>query len=241
MGQLIRSKGQGAFRKMNIVQQIPVLMLALALWAGHAQGQVAPSAAEVAGYSGLHAAAHAGDLSGVNRLISAGADVQKTDGHGRTALHVAAFASHDPVVSALVAAGADPNRIENGKYDIITIAAVANDAEMVRTAVKAGGSAKNITSIYDGTALIAAAHLGNWESVQVLIEAGAPLDHVNNLGWTALIEAVVLGDGGPRHVKTARLLIEAGADRSTTDRNGKTPLELARLRGYDEMIRVLMP
>ena len=145
---------------MNIVQQIPVFMIVLVLWAGHAQGQVAPSATEVAGYSGLHAAAHTGDLPGVNRLISAGADVHNTDGHGRTALHVAAFASHDRVVTALAAAGADPNRLENGRYDIITIAAVANDAEMVSTAVKAGGSAKNITSIYDGTALIAAAHLG---------------------------------------------------------------------------------
>lgn len=226
---------------MNIVQQIPVLMVVLALWASQAQGQVVPSQTEVAGYSGLHAAAHAGDLSEVNRLISAGTDVQATDGHGRTALHVAAFASHDQVVSALATAGADPNRLEHGKYDIITIAAVANDAEMVRTAVEAGGSAKNVTSIYGGTALIAAAHLGNWESVQVLIEAGAPLDHVNNLGWTALIEAVVLGDGGPRHVKTARLLIEAGADRAIADRNGKTPLELARMRGYGEMIRVLTP
>jgi ankyrin repeat protein len=110
---------------------------------------------------------------------------------------------------------------------------------MVRTAVKAGGNAKNITSIYDGTALIAAAHLGNWESVLVLIEAGASLDHVNKLGWTALIEAVVLGDGGPRHVKTAKLLVEAGADRSIADRNGKTALELARMLGYEEMIRAL--
>ena len=52
-------------------------------------------------------------------------------------------------------------------------------------------------SPYDGTALIAAAHLGHHEVVRALVEAGAPLDHVNNLGWTALIEAVILGDGGP--------------------------------------------
>ena len=180
-------------------------------------------------------------MAKINLLIRSGADLRQTDGRGRTALHVAAFASHDKVVTVLAQAGADPNRLQNDKYDIITIAAVANDADMVRTAVNAGGSAKNITSIYAGTALIAAAHLGNWESVQVLIEAGAPLDHVNNLGWTALIEAVVLGDGGPRHVKTARLLVEAGADRSITDRNGKTPLELAQERGYTEMVSALTP
>ncbi len=240
MGHFSCSKGKDAFQKMNIVQQIPVLMLALALCANQAQGQTAPSATEIAGYSGLQVAAHTGDVSEIDRLISAGANLEQTDGHGRTAMHIAAFASHDDIVMALARAGADPNRLEHGKYDIITIAAVANDAEMVRSAVKAGGSAKNITSVYDGTALIAAAHLGHWESVEALIAAGAPLDHVNNLGWTALIEAVLLGDGGPRHVKTARLLVEAGADRSITDRNGKTPLELAKMRGYENMVRALM-
>ncbi len=223
------------------MQRIPVLIFAVLCWATQAQGQVAPSATELANYDGLHAAAHEGDVARIKSLIGSGADLKQTDGRGRTALHVAAFASHDKVVTVLAQAGADPNRLQYDKYDIITIAAVANDADMVRTAVNAGGSAKNITSIYGGTALIAAAHLGNWESVQVLIEAGAPLDHVNNLGWTALIEAVVLGDGGPRHVKTARLLVEAGADRSVTDRNGNTPLELARMLGYEDMIRVLMP
>lgn len=240
MSQYTSSKGKGVIQKMNIVQRIPALVLVLALCANQAHGQTAPSATEIAGYNELQAAAHSGDVSEINRLISAGANLEQTDGNGRTAMHIAAFASHDEVVMALARAGSDPNRLDNGKYDIITIAAVANDAEMVRSAVKAGGSAKNITSVYDGTALIAAAHLGHWESVEVLIAAGAPLDHVNNLGWTALIEAVVLGDGGPRHVKTARLLVEAGADRSITDRNGNTPLDLARMRGYTEIIRMLM-
>ncbi len=178
-------------------------------------------------------------MARINSLIGSGADVTQTDGRGRTALHVAAFASHDKVVAALAQAGADPNRLQFDKYDIITIAAVANDFAMVRTAINAGGSAKNITSIYSGTALIAAAHLGNWESVQVLIEAGAPLDHVNNLGWTALMESVVLGDGGPDHVETARLLVAAGADRSIGDNAGVTPLEHALARGYDQMVKVL--
>ena len=67
---------------------------------------------------------------------------------------------------------------------------------MLKIALAGGGSARNITSRYDGTALIAAAHLGHAEIVRVLIEAKAPLDHVNNLGWTALMELVVLGNGG---------------------------------------------
>jgi ankyrin repeat protein len=102
-----------------------------------------------------------------------------------------------------------------------------------------GASAKNVTSRYEGTALIAAAHLAHTEVVGTLIRAGAPLDHVNNLGWTALIEAIVLGDGGPRHTETLRALIEAGANINLADRNGQTPLALARLRGYGAMVKVL--
>ena len=106
---------------------------------------------------------------------------------------------------------------------------------MVKLAVRLGGDPANVTSVYDGTALIAAAHLGHVEVVKALIEANAPLDHVNNLGWTALLEAVILGDGGPRHVETARALVAGGADARIADRHGLTPLDHARRRGYDEM------
>jgi ankyrin repeat protein len=201
--------------------------------------QVPPSPAEVAGYTGLHAAAWAGDIPEIRRLAAAGADMDSTDGRGRTPLHVAAFASHEEAVAALVELGADPNRLENDKYDIITIAAVAGDAKMVRVAASVGGNSANVTSIYDGTALIAASHLGHVEVVSALIEAKAPLDHINNLGWTALLESVILGDGGPRHVATARALVAAGADVSIADRQGRTPLDHARQRGYTEMIALL--
>ena len=82
--------------------------------------------------------------------------------------------------------GADPNALDAQRYDIITIAAVNNDLEMLKIALEGGGNARAITSPYDGTALIAAAHLGHVEIVRTLIAAKAPLNHVNNLGWTAL-------------------------------------------------------
>ena len=104
----------------------------------------------------------------------------------------AAFASNENALTAIAEAGADMNALDYQLYDAVTIAAVANDPEMVRHAIALGNRPDLITSIYVGTALIAAAHLGHHEVVAVLIEAGAPLDHVNNLGWTALIEAVVL-------------------------------------------------
>ncbi len=216
---------------------LAALFLAASLPA--ATAQTPPGAAETAAYTGLHRAAHDGDLDAISRLIAEGADLEARDGNGRTPLHVAAFASQEEAVAALADAGADVNALDNDRYDMVTIAAVANDADMLRAALAAGNRADLITSRYDGTALIAAAHLGHAEVVKILIVGGAPLDHVNNLGWTALIEAVILGDGGPAHQETARHLVIAGADGTIADRQGMTALDHARRRGYREMIEIL--
>ena len=143
------------------------------------------------------------------------------------------------MIRLLAAAGANLNALEFQHYDPVTIAAVANDEETIALLLQLGASAKNVTSPYEGTALIAAAHLGHVGVVRQLIAAGAPLDHVNNLHWTALIEAVVLGDGGRNHTSIVRLLLSAGANPTLRDRDGNTPLMLARARGFREMERLL--
>jgi len=222
----------------STVQSI-ALAWALALLPGAAPAQVAPGVAEVAQFGALHAAAHRGDLPRLAAALAAGAAINGRDRHGRTALHVATFARHRDAIRALVKAGADLGALENDRYDAVTIAAVADDEETLKLLLELGASAKLVTSRYDGTALIAAAHLGHDRVVRQLIAAGAPLDHVNNLHWTAAIEAVVLGDGGPRHQATLRALVDAGANLALADRTGKTPLELARSRGYDAMVRLL--
>jgi len=201
--------------------------------------QVAPSAAERTGYAGLFAAADKGDAATIARLAAGGADVNARDAYGRTPLHVAAFAGRHEAMRALAKAGADPNLLERDRYDIVTIAAVADDVPTLDVALAIGGSAKNVTSRYDGTALIAAAHLGHDGVVRTLIRAGAPLDHVNNLGWTALIESIVLGNGGPRHVATLTALVDAGANVNLADRSGTAPLALARGRGHTQMVAIL--
>jgi len=139
----------------------------------------------------------------------------------------------------LAKAGARLDALENDRYDAVTIAAVADDETTLRLLLALGASARHVTSRYDGTALIAAAHLGHDGVVRQLIAAGAPLDHVNNLHWTAVIEAIVLGNGGPRHQATLAALIQAGANLQLADRQGQTPLALAQARNYGEMVRML--
>jgi ankyrin repeat protein len=204
-----------------------------------AYGQVPPSSADKSRYTGLLAAAARGDAAQIKALIANGEKPDVRDAYRRTPLHVAAYGGHQEAMRALAATGANPNALENDRYDIVTIAAVVNDLPTLKLALELGASAKNITSRYDGTALIAAAHLGHAEVVRILIRAGAPLDHVNNLGWTALIESIVLGDGGARHTETLNALVEAGANLHLADRNGQTPLALARARGFGTMVKLL--
>lgn len=222
----------------KIISRIAILFLIIVcpLSVG---AQEPPSPEEIAEYTGILAAAARGDAMQIRALIMKGENPNVRDNYERTPLHVATYMGHHEAMRELVAAGANPNALEHDRYDIVTIAAVANDNPTLKIALSLGASAKNITSRYDGTALIAAAHLGHAEVVKTLIQAGAPLDHINNLGWTALIESIVLGDGGLRHTDTLRELVNAGANVNLADRNGQTPLSLARSRGYKEMVSIL--
>ena len=213
----------GAFPMHVLVALLLALLAVLP-----ASAQVAPTEAELRAYGGLHAAAARGDVAEIEKRIASGENKEAIDSRQRTPLHVAVYQKKYDAARALIRLGADPNKLEIDRYDIITIAAVANDVPMLKIAIEGGGNPKAVTSRYDGTALIAAAHLGHAEVVRMLIAAKAPLDHVNNLKWTALIESIVLGDGGKNHTETLRALVEAGADVNIPDGSGATPLRLAR-------------
>ncbi len=217
-----------------------LILLASIVWSFMAVAQTPPSNIEIENYRGLIRAVTEHDMNALKQLLSSNVGIDQRDDHGRSALHVAAYFQNHAAMNALVAAGANANALEGDFYDIVTIAAVANDLETMKLGLKLGCRADNVTSRYDGTALIAAAHLGHVEIVQTLIRADAPLDHVNNLKWTALIESIVLGDSGRRHTATLKALVDAGANVDLADGRGDTPLQLARARGYQSMVDILL-
>lgn len=207
---------------------------------GLALAQTPPNRTDIMGYKGLLSSVIRENVEETRRLLASGADPNMADADGRTPLIVAAHRGQIELARVLAAGGANVNARDKQRYDIVTIAAVNDDVAFLKAALALGCDAKNITSPYDGTALIAAAHLGHHRSVAELIMAGAPLDHLNNIGMTALIEAITLGDGGVNHQATAKLLLDAGANPNLADRTGATPLTLARSRGYGAMADMII-
>lgn len=95
------------------------------------------------------------------------------------------------------------------------------------------------TDSYDGPALIRAAERGYPRIVARLLEADTVVDHVNRPGWTALLEAVVLGEGGPEHTETVRLLIYGGGDVNVPDLAGVTALAPAQQHEQRDVVGLL--
>jgi ankyrin repeat protein len=120
---------------------------------------------------------------------------------------------------------------------MLTIATVQNDIEMVKIALEAGANPHAITGNLDGTALISPP-TGHVDILAPSL-AKAPLDHVNGLRWTALLMAVVLGNGSKNHTECVEALVKAGADTEIKDRQGMTALAHARARNYTDMVKIL--
>src|SRR5712692_9668118 len=228
-----------------MMRRLALIVLATAAVAGFgcaggpAIAQTPPGERELRIYAGLHDAAARDDVPEIEKLIAEGEKPNIQDANSRTPLHVAAFLRKHAAARALLRLGANPNALDAERYDVITIAAVNNDLEMLKIALDGGGNARAVTSPYDGTALIAAAHRGHLEVARALIAARAPLNHVNNLGWTALLEAVVLGNGGTNYTAIVEAMVKAGADVTLPDRHGTTALGHARTRGYSQIARIL--
>ena len=80
----------------------------------------------------------------------------------------------------------------------------------------------SIRNRFGGVSVIPASERGHVEYVRRVVTTGIDVNHVNDLGWTAMLEAVILGDGGPRHREVVRILLAAGANRSIADKDGVT-------------------
>lgn len=187
----------------------------------------------------LVVAASNGNTSRVIELLRKGADVNARGARGRTPVMAAAYRNHIETVAALIDAGADVNLRDNMLNNHFLYAGAEGLLDILKLTVKAGADPK-LTNRFGGTALIPAAERGHVAVVKYLLtHTNIDINHVNNLGWTALLEAIVLSDGGPKHQEIVAVLIQHGADVNIPDRSGRTPLYRAKERGYKEIQTLL--
>lgn len=206
---------------MRLIIAVAVMMAVITPGAGQSMAE-------------LHDAVVAGDLARVEGLIKAVAAVDEKNKSGETALLLAVKHDKAAIAKALMAAGASINARAKNKDTPWLLAGASGRTEIIRAMIPLGPDL-SIRNRYGGNALIPACERGHVETIKLLLTTAIDVDHVNNLGWTCLLEIVILGDGGPRHVEAARLVLDAGANPNLADKDGISPLAHARAKGQSEV------
>ncbi|MFF2480057.1 ankyrin repeat domain-containing protein [Paenibacillus sp. NPDC058071] len=179
------------------------------------------------------------DTTAVKKLLAEGAQVDAKDNKERTALMIATYNNDVATAHVLIAEGADVNAQDDMLNSPFLYAGAEGYLDVLKLTIAAGADPA-VTNRYGGTALIPASEHGYVEVVRLLLtETTVDVNHVNRLGWTALLEAILLNDGGEKQQQTISLLIEHGADVNLPDADGVSPLSHARSRGFDAIVRQL--
>ncbi|MEU6660018.1 ankyrin repeat domain-containing protein [Streptomyces sp. NPDC046821] len=184
-------------------------------------------------------AARSGAAADVRAALDAGASVEARDEKLRSPLLLASLNDHVEAAQVLVAAGADPNAQDHRRDSAWLVTGVTGSVAMMRALLPAGPDV-TVRNRYGGVSVIPASERGHVAYVRaVLKETDIDVNHVNDLGWTALLEAVILGHGGTAHQEIIEVLLAAGARTDLADQDGVTALEHAESRGFRAMAELL--
>ena len=179
-----------------------------------------------------------GDMASLDRLIASGAALDATDAAGQTPLLLAVQNDNLEAATRLIEAGANINAQAANRDTPWLLAGARGRTAMLRLMLPKRPDL-SIRNRFGGNALIPACERAHVDTVAFLVTIGIDVDHVNNLGWTCLLEIVILSDGGPRHVAVTRLVLGAGANPNIADRDGVTPLQHARRRAQHEVAALI--
>ncbi|KFD61658.1 hypothetical protein M514_11433 [Trichuris suis] len=182
----------------------------------------------------LFVAAQRGYRRLVKMLLAAGSDPNYSMPDGAHSLFVAVQNGHMSISKMLMQCGADVNKCRNVRDGTspLWIACQMNHVALVKELIKHDADVNKARE--DGaTPLFKAAHKGNFEVVEALLECRPYLGLLKN-GESPLHAACLFG-----HLNVAKLLIRAGADVNLRNQNGETPLQLAEQLGYDSIINML--
>lgn len=178
------------------------------------------------------------DLKAVKKYIARGQNIHATNRRGRTALMMATYNHHVELAALLIDAGANVNQQDDMENSPYLYAAAEGYVDILK--LMKGKIDPHVTNRYGGIGLIPACERGSVETVEwILNNTASNIDHINHLGWTALLEAIILGDGSANYKRIVALLLDAGANPNIADKDGVTPLEHAEKSGYSEISKLL--
>lgn len=184
--------------------------------------------------------ARIGTTESIQKLIEDGADLTTINEKGASALLIATQENNIATATALLEAGADVNQQDQLQDSPFLYAGAEGRFEILALMLDKKPN-YNLLNRYGGTALIPAAEKGHVDNVRLLLEK-TPIDvnHINQSGWTALLEAIVLSDGGETQQEIIQLLLEHGADPNKKDSRGISPLTYAKQKGYGRIATMLV-
>lgn len=185
-------------------------------------------------------AAQQGELAKLKSCLRQGVDINAVNRQGQTAITLASLNEKYDCVATLIDAGADINKQDHTCLNPFLICCLNNDLTLLRLILPARPDLNRLTR-FGGVGLTPACEKGHLDIVQELLHRTAiNLNHTNFVGWTPLLEAIVLNDGGETQQAIVALLLEHGASPHMTDKYGKTPLELAREKGFEKIAQLLI-
>lgn len=190
--------------------------------------------------SQLFEAVEKGKLDALQNALNQKVDINAQDSKKRTALIIATYNQDVEAVKLLIDAGADVNIQDDLLNTPFLYAGAEGYLDILQLTIQAGAD-PTIVNRYGGSALIPAAEHGHIDVIKELLNnTTIDVNHVNRLGWTALMEAIILNNGSPIQQTVVQLLIDYGADVNIPDNNNVTPLQHAKKQGFREIENILL-
>lgn len=187
------------------------------------------------GFTPMMQAVEYGNPDAVRVLLKRGADLDAMDFGGNLTPLILAINKRDiDLVSLLLTSGADVKRTDKRKQAPIHIAAAGGFTRIVALLLD-HGSPVDVKNCQGVTPLMSACEYGHNDLVRLLLKRGADIEATSKCGWSPLFYAVFYG-----HHDVSRLLIDSGADTSRRDPNGRTPVDLARERRFERIVKLLI-
>ncbi|WP_430534071.1 ankyrin repeat domain-containing protein [Listeria rocourtiae] len=180
------------------------------------------------------------NLQQIESLLQRGAQVDTVNQLGESGLLVATHQNNIPMAKLFLKHNANVNLQDKIEDSPFLYAGAEGQTEILKAMISHHPDYK-LTNRFGGTALIPAAEKGHLANVRLLLaKTNIDVNHINNPGWTALLEAIVLSTGNKTQQQIVLALLENGADPNIADSNGVTPLSHAKQKGYDTIANLLI-